>query len=73
MFVDGHDRINSIKKSIDRIRHGGMLVLDDSERKNYAAGVRLLAKWPRTIVTGLKFGSKGKKIVESQTTIFTKP
>jgi len=35
VVVDGRDRVNSLKQSIDRLSPGGVLLLDDSKRPRY--------------------------------------
>jgi hypothetical protein len=42
VMVDGRDRVNCIKNSISCLTPGGVLILDDSERDKYAAGVSFL-------------------------------
>lgn len=35
VIVDGRDRVNCVKNSIDRLKENGIIILDDSERKEY--------------------------------------
>jgi len=42
IIVDGRDRVNCCKKSIAALKPGGVVVLDDSERTQYADGVDYL-------------------------------
>jgi predicted O-methyltransferase YrrM len=37
VVVDGRDRVNSLKQSIDRLSPGGVVLLDDSNRPAYSA------------------------------------
>ena len=37
VVVDGRDRVNSLKQSIDRLSPGGVVILDDSNRPGYSA------------------------------------
>ena len=42
IVVDGRDRVNCIKQSIDSLSSNGVLVLDDSERDEYKEGIAFL-------------------------------
>jgi len=42
VVVDGRDRINCCKQAIHALTNDGVIVLDDSERKEYAAAVAFL-------------------------------
>lgn len=42
VIIDGRDRVNCIKQSMDRLSHGGVLLLDDSERRKYRKGIQYL-------------------------------
>jgi len=44
VIIDGRDRINSIKSSIEYTTDDGIIVLDDSDRVSYAEGVEFLLK-----------------------------
>lgn len=76
VFVDGRARNACIYHAIDKVRPGGVIVLDNSRRKRYGAGNRLLARWPR-----IDFCGKGPDLntkhkyedVEWCTTVWTKP
>ena len=35
IIVDGRDRVNCVKNSIDKLKENGIIILDDSERKEY--------------------------------------
>ena len=39
VIVDGRDRVNCLKSAIDSLTDEGVIVLDDSERKAYSAGI----------------------------------
>ena len=38
VLVDGRDRVNCIKQSIPRLKDGGVIILDDSDRERYSEG-----------------------------------
>jgi hypothetical protein len=42
IVVDGRDRVNCIKQSIDSLSPAGVMVLDDSERDEYREGIAFL-------------------------------
>jgi protein-L-isoaspartate O-methyltransferase len=42
IVVDGRDRVNCIKESIDSLSPAGVMVLDDSERDEYKEGIAFL-------------------------------
>lgn len=35
VIIDGRDRVNCVKNSIERLKENGVIILDDSERKEY--------------------------------------
>lgn len=44
IIVDGRDRVNCCKQAINALSENGVVVLDDSEREKYKAGVDFLTK-----------------------------
>jgi hypothetical protein len=44
IFVDGEDRVECIYNSVNRLTEDGVIVLDDSERKEYEPGIEFLIK-----------------------------
>lgn len=50
--VDGRARISCIKQAISKIKNGGYLLLDNSERPQYGPGISLLANYPRSDLSG---------------------
>lgn len=44
IIVDGRDRVNCIKNSIQAIKYNGVIILDDSEREKYLDGIEELRK-----------------------------
>ena len=57
VLVDGRSRAACMVEAASRVRPGGLLVLDDSERPRYRAGTSALDDWPRRDVWGLKPGA----------------
>lgn len=70
VVVDGRARPACIKNSISKIRRGGFLVLDNSDRDYYLKNTQyLLNDWTQTTCRGTVRGLLHKE----QTTIFHKP
>ena len=44
IIVDGRDRVNCLRNAIDAITKDGVIILDDSERKQYKKGIHFLVK-----------------------------
>lgn len=47
LLIDGRERVRCIEQATDRIRLGGYLVLDNTERPRYDPGIVLLDGWER--------------------------
>ena len=69
IIVDGRARVACGIASLPKLKPGGMLLLDDSDRPQYSQLVKAIDHWPAFIATGLKPGAP----CISQTTIWTKP
>jgi hypothetical protein len=69
VIVDGRSRLASVLRSIEKIKPGGILLLDDSDRPRYQEAHTLLAGWYHTHIRGLKPGDS----VISQTSIWQRP
>jgi len=71
VIVDGRDRVNCCKHSLDAITEDGVIVLDDSEREKYAEAVSFLKKegFKHIPFTGMAPGA----IISKCTSIFYKP
>lgn len=54
VFIDGRARASCILHARRKIRKGGFLFLDDSNRKNYPRGIALLKGWKRKDFLGPK-------------------
>jgi|TARA_Y100000294_G_C8440186_1_gene290407 hypothetical protein len=42
VIIDGRDRVNCMKQSIDHLTKDGVIILDDSSRENYIKGIKHL-------------------------------
>lgn len=58
VIVDGRCRVACVEASYPRVRPGGLLLLDDSDRPKYARAHEVLAGWAAEHVRGLKRGSR---------------
>lgn len=69
VIVDGRARVESVSRAKAKVKQGGHLLLDDSDRARYRAGITAMSAWQVKTVTGLKPGSP----IPATTTIWTKP
>lgn len=51
ILVDGRARVDCILRSINKLKPGGILVLDNSERERYSKAFSLLKAWPSVLTT----------------------
>ena len=49
--VDGRARLSCVLKSIPKLKKGGFLLLDNSERKRYYPAIEALNDWPKIFTT----------------------
>lgn len=56
ILVDGEERVRCVEHAISKVRPGGRLILDDSDRSEYAPALPLLRLWPRREFSGLAPG-----------------
>ena len=68
VVIDGRARVDCVRYSQDRIKPGGMLLLDDSARKRYASVHISLRDWSSLTLSGPKLGQS-----YARSTIWTKP
>lgn len=52
VVVDGRKRVRCVQQSIPKVKPGGLLVLDDTQRPRYAPAFTLVP-WPRSTYRGL--------------------
>jgi len=59
VIIDGRDRVNCIKQSIDKLSPTGVIILDDSERDRYKAAFAFMLEhgFKEITFSGLKPGS----------------
>ena len=68
IIIDAEDRVNCIKNCLNNINENGIIILDDSEREEYSAGIEFLKqnKFKRLDFMGISAGF----IHQKATTIF---
>jgi hypothetical protein len=69
VVVDGRERVRCFTESWSKVKRGGLLVLDDSDRDRYAPVFALVESWPRTTYRGLT----PSKSFAGVTTIWQRP
>jgi hypothetical protein len=52
VVVDGRARPGCIRQALAKVKHGGYLVLDNSDRAEYASGQALLVNWKNNLFFG---------------------
>ncbi|WP_406427826.1 class I SAM-dependent methyltransferase [Streptomyces sp. NBC_01589] len=53
VVVDGRNRIRCLQSAMGKVRPGGLLILDDSERARYSEAFVIAAAWPHVTYRGL--------------------
>lgn len=69
VIVDGRARVDCVKRAMPKVRRGGLLLLDDSDRARYQEARDVLGDWPRYRVRGLKASEN----VPATTSVWTRP
>jgi hypothetical protein len=69
VVVDGRCRVAALTRSIEKVKPGGFLLLDDSERARYGEAESILRAWPAFRFQGLRPGGG----TPSQTTCWRRP
>lgn len=69
VIVDGRARVDCVRSAMPKVKPGGLLLLDDTERARYLPAVEMLAGWERHTFTGLKPGSR----TPAQTSVWKRP
>jgi hypothetical protein len=54
VLIDGRSRSAALEAAREKVRRGGVLVLDDSDRERYQPAQRCLDTWPRKTFYGVK-------------------
>jgi hypothetical protein len=69
VIVDGRARVECIRRALPKVKPGGLLLLDDTDRTRYQPAVEMLSDWERHVFVGLKAGER----TPSQTSAWTRP
>lgn len=69
VIVDGRARVDCVLHAIPKIRQGGLLLLDDSDRSRYQPAVEALSHWCQHTARGLKAASTSP----ATTSVWLKP
>jgi hypothetical protein len=56
VVVDGRARVECVRRAMPKVKHGGLLLLDDTNRARYRPAIAILAPWDRYVFHGLKPG-----------------
>jgi hypothetical protein len=69
LIVDGRARVECVDRALDKVKPGGMLLLDDTDRRRYSAAYRQLADWERHDFAGVKPG----QVRPAHTSVWVRP
>jgi hypothetical protein len=74
VIVDGRARVDCVRRAMAKVRPGGVLLLDDTDRQRYAPALKLLAGWRRHVFCGLKPGALPLDIARpAETSVWQRP
>lgn len=73
IIIDGRDRVKCIESALPKLKPGGWLILDNSERPYYQKGIDLMKGWERTDYTQPEPDKYGFTYPDWTTSIFIKP
>lgn len=73
VLIDGRDRAKCIRSAIPKLRAGGWLILDNSEREYYQPGIDLMKDWNRIDCRQQRPDKYGFTYPDWTTSIFIKP
>jgi Methyltransferase domain len=69
VIVDGRARVESVRHAMPKVKPGGLLLLDDTDRASYQPAIDMLGAWECHVFTGLKPGHRGP----TQTSVWRRP
>jgi predicted O-methyltransferase YrrM len=73
ILIDGRDRVKCIRSAIPKLKPGGWLVLDNSEREYYQPGMDMMKDWNRIDSKQNRPDKYGFTYPDWTTSIFKKP
>lgn len=69
VIIDGRARVECVRLAMPKVKPGGLLLLDDTDRARYGSAIALLAQWDRYVFEGLKPGDS----FPAQTSVWRRP
>jgi len=69
VIVDGRVRVECVRQAMPKVRPGGLLLMDDTDRARYQPAIDLLSRWECHVFTGLKPGHRAP----AQTSVWRRP
>ncbi|MDX6254073.1 MAG: hypothetical protein QOJ11_407 [Frankiales bacterium] len=69
VIVDGRARVECVDRAVEKVKPRGLLLLDDTNRRRYAAAYRRLGGWERHDFAGVKSG----QVRPAQTSVWVRP
>ncbi len=69
VIVDGRARVECVDRAVARVKPGGLLLLDDTDRRRYTAAYRQLEDWERHDFAGVKPG----QVRPAYTSVWVRP
>jgi Methyltransferase domain len=69
VVVDGRARVECARHAMPKLKPGGLLLLDDTDRTRYRPAIEMLGAWEHRIFTGLKPGERAP----AQTSVWRRP
>lgn len=69
VIVDGRARVECVRRALPKVRPGGLLLLDDTDRDRYTPAAQLLRTWDRRDFVGLKPGHR----LPAKTSVWKRP
>ena len=63
VFIDGRERAECTTNAVPKVRSGGIVCIDNTEREHYRVGTQLMNEWDKQVTVNEK----------GETTIWTKP
>ncbi|MGR6971714.1 class I SAM-dependent methyltransferase [Streptomyces cynarae] len=69
VVVDGRERIRCLRSAMEKVRPGGLLILDDSDRARYSDAFVIATAWPHVTYRGLT----PAKAIAGVTTVWRRP
>ena len=71
ILIDGIDRMACLQQALNCLSPGGVIVLDDTHREDYAAGLEEVCKQGFKVLRW--FGPKPTSLIEAQSSLIYKP